>query len=251
MEEPLGLGFRWGLMPCRPALCHCRSALCLYTPRPESLPAKVVVYTRPSEHFCFAISAIETPLPGVRELLLSSSVGCPTFWAAENYGDLSPPCHLGSMRREGRIFQHANENPPVLRPVFLRVSIHAFRTPTCPMPQCFFSIRNGTTLASVSDQAITSSRRCSIAGTPQSRFVRILFSHENKAPLFVLGRPSIDSALMIRMLVVGYHSSDGPSWLDLAEIRVSTTESRFADCLNRLLQQNLPRPAVAAPILRH
>jgi hypothetical protein len=35
------------------------------------------------------------------------------------------------------------------------------------------------------------------------------------------------------------HSSDGPSWIDLAEIRVTTTESRFAACLNRLLQQNL------------
>src|SRR5450631_3122971 len=28
------------------------------------------------------------------------------------------------------------------------------------------------------------------------------------------------------------HSSDGPSWIDLAEIRVSTTESRFAASLN-------------------
>ena len=36
------------------------------------------------------------------------------------------------------------------------------------------------------------------------------------------------------------HSSDGPSWIDLAEIRVNTTESRFAAGLNRLLQQNLP-----------
>src|SRR6478735_11482243 len=36
------------------------------------------------------------------------------------------------------------------------------------------------------------------------------------------------------------HSSDGPSWIDLAENRVTTTESRFAACLNRLLQQNLP-----------
>src|SRR3954469_20999413 len=36
------------------------------------------------------------------------------------------------------------------------------------------------------------------------------------------------------------HSSDGPSWIDLAEIRVNTTESRFAACLNRLLQQNQP-----------
>ena len=34
------------------------------------------------------------------------------------------------------------------------------------------------------------------------------------------------------------HSSDGPSWIDLAEIRVNVTESRFVACLNRLLQQN-------------
>ncbi|WP_247403706.1 MULTISPECIES: hypothetical protein, partial [unclassified Bradyrhizobium] len=33
---------------------------------------------------------------------------------------------------------------------------------------------------------------------------------------------------------------DGPSWIDLAEIRVNTTESRFVTCLNRLLQQNRP-----------
>ncbi|MET4121589.1 hypothetical protein ABIB85_008024, partial [Bradyrhizobium sp. JR1.5] len=30
------------------------------------------------------------------------------------------------------------------------------------------------------------------------------------------------------------------SWIDLAEIRVNTTESRFVTCLNRLLQQNRP-----------
>ena len=28
------------------------------------------------------------------------------------------------------------------------------------------------------------------------------------------------------------HSSDGPSWIDLAEIRVNTTESCFEVCLN-------------------
>jgi len=39
-----------------------------------------------------------------------------------------------------------------------------------------------------------------------------------------------------------YPTSDGPSWIDLAEIRVNTTESRFAAYLNRLLQQNLPLP---------
>src|SRR5512141_1346588 len=36
------------------------------------------------------------------------------------------------------------------------------------------------------------------------------------------------------------HSSDGPSWIDLTENRVNTTESRVAGHLNRLLQQNLP-----------
>src|SRR5436190_18084816 len=36
------------------------------------------------------------------------------------------------------------------------------------------------------------------------------------------------------------HSSDGPSWIDLTENRVTTTESRFAACLNGLLQQNRP-----------
>ncbi len=44
------------------------------------------------------------------------------------------------------------------------------------------------------------------------------------------------------------HSSDGPSSIDLAEIRVSTTESRFADHLNRLLQQkNTGNIAYLAP----
>jgi hypothetical protein len=42
------------------------------------------------------------------------------------------------------------------------------------------------------------------------------------------------------------HSSDGPSWIDLVENRVKATESRFADCLDRLLQQNLPTPEVAS-----
>ncbi|MET4480251.1 hypothetical protein, partial [Bradyrhizobium sp. F1.13.3] len=37
----------------------------------------------------------------------------------------------------------------------------------------------------------------------------------------------------------------GPSWIDLAEIRVNTTESRFVTCLNRLLQQNRPKAAIA------
>src|ERR1700727_2912929 len=40
------------------------------------------------------------------------------------------------------------------------------------------------------------------------------------------------------------HSSDGPSWIDLAAIRVNTTESRFEASLNRLLQQNRHEAAV-------
>jgi hypothetical protein len=35
------------------------------------------------------------------------------------------------------------------------------------------------------------------------------------------------------------HSSDGPSWIDLAAIRINTTESRFVACLNRLLQHGV------------
>ncbi|WP_247445059.1 hypothetical protein, partial [Bradyrhizobium sp. 197] len=44
--------------------------------------------------------------------------------------------------------------------------------------------------------------------------------------------------------------SDGPSWIDLAEIRVNTTESRFVTCLNRLLQQNRSEAAELAPRLQ-
>jgi hypothetical protein len=39
---------------------------------------------------------------------------------------------------------------------------------------------------------------------------------------------------------------DGPSWIDLAENRVNTTESRFAAGLNRLLQQNWPTTEVVS-----
>ncbi|MCP3415885.1 hypothetical protein NLM16_17445, partial [Bradyrhizobium brasilense] len=42
------------------------------------------------------------------------------------------------------------------------------------------------------------------------------------------------------------HSSDGPSWIDLAENRVNTTESSFEASLNRLLQQNRPRAEIRA-----
>jgi hypothetical protein len=50
---------------------------------------------------------------------------------------------------------------------------------------------------------------------------------------------SVAKMKLVEQLTLG-HSSDGPSWIDLAEIRVNVTESRFAACLNRLLQQNLP-----------
>src|SRR5207237_3346635 len=43
------------------------------------------------------------------------------------------------------------------------------------------------------------------------------------------------------------HSSNGPSWVDLAAIRVNKTESRFAASLNRLLQQNLPMNDTKSP----
>src|SRR6202050_5931665 len=48
-----------------------------------------------------------------------------------------------------------------------------------------------------------------------------------------------------RKIVDPGHSSDGPSWIDLAENRVTTTESRSAARLNRLLQQNLPEADIA------
>src|SRR5579859_2287712 len=44
------------------------------------------------------------------------------------------------------------------------------------------------------------------------------------------------------------HSSDGPSWIDLAAIRVDTTESRLEACLNRLLQQNRPVAELSRPL---
>ena len=43
------------------------------------------------------------------------------------------------------------------------------------------------------------------------------------------------------------HSSDGPSWIDFAVIRVNTTKSRFEACLKRLLQQNPPTAEVISP----
>src|SRR5450631_793699 len=49
------------------------------------------------------------------------------------------------------------------------------------------------------------------------------------------------------------HSSDGPSWIDLAEIRINTTESRFAASLNRLLHDrycNIEPPVSPYAIMR-
>jgi hypothetical protein len=39
-------------------------------------------------------------------------------------------------------------------------------------------------------------------------------------------------------------AGDGLSWIDLVAILVSTTESRFLICLNRLLQQNRAKPDI-------
>jgi hypothetical protein len=46
------------------------------------------------------------------------------------------------------------------------------------------------------------------------------------------------------------HSSDGPSWIDLIEIRFDARESRLDRCLNRLLQQNLPNPDIDLQTVR-
>src|SRR4051812_5150082 len=57
----------------------------------------------------------------------------------------------------------------------------------------------------------------------------------SSAPGDLRGQRRLDEAH--RTVDLG-HSSDGPSWIDLAENRFNTTESRFAACLNRPLQQN-------------
>ena len=56
-------------------------------------------------------------------------------------------------------------------------------------------------------------------------------------PHHVIFGNSIAKTKLVEQLTFG-HSSDGPSRIDLAENRVTTTESRFAASLNRLLQQN-------------
>src|SRR5882757_9912598 len=61
--------------------------------------------------------------------------------------------------------------------------------------------------------------------------------HRSSAPGDPRGPRRLDET---RRTVDLGHSSDGPSWIDLAENRFNTTESRFAACLNLLLQQNLP-----------
>src|SRR6476619_1782735 len=64
-----------------------------------------------------------------------------------------------------------------------------------------------------------------------NRFSTSAFCHEPFHPI------TLDET---RRTVDLGHSSDGPSWIDLAAIRVNTTESRFVASLNRLLQQNRP-----------
>jgi hypothetical protein len=50
-------------------------------------------------------------------------------------------------------------------------------------------------------------------------------------PHHVIFGNGIAKTKLVEQLTFG-HSSDGPSWIDLAENRVNTTESRFAVCLN-------------------
>src|SRR5271154_3042457 len=68
--------------------------------------------------------------------------------------------------------------------------------------------------------------------------------HRPSAPDDLREPPRLDETRRIADL--GY-SSDGPSWIDLAAIRINTTESRFEAGLNRLLQQNLPISDIERP----
>jgi hypothetical protein len=59
----------------------------------------------------------------------------------------------------------------------------------------------------------------------------------------------IGNSVLYAELAEPGHSSDSPSRIDLAAIRVNTTESRFVASLNRLLQQNLQTTDLIAPAL--
>jgi hypothetical protein len=70
----------------------------------------------------------------------------------------------------------------------------------------------------------------------------VIKTRESNLLSFLAGNDTYDPDLIeadqTRRTVDLGHSSDGPSWIDLAAIRVNTTESRLLACLNRLPQQN-------------
>ena len=66
-------------------------------------------------------------------------------------------------------------------------------------------------------------------------------SHDRSRTVLNLPHRVIFGNRIAKTKLVGGHPSDGPSWIDLVEIRLNTTESCFAACLSRHVQQNLPR----------
>ncbi|KRR15042.1 hypothetical protein CQ13_37445 [Bradyrhizobium retamae] len=81
--------------------------------------------------------------------------------------------------------------------------------------------------------------RCRFAAKPGQIESSVDLSHQ-----MIFGNRVAKMKLLEQLTLVTL--SDGPSWIDLAKIRVSTTESRFAACLNRLLQQNRPQADCAS-----
>ena len=79
--------------------------------------------------------------------------------------------------------------------------------------------------------------RCKFAAKPGKIESSIDLPHQ------VILRHRVAKLKLVETVDLG-HSSDGPSWIDLAEIRVNATESRFVACLNRLLQQNPPEAVI-------
>src|ERR1700722_7879 len=105
---------------------------------------------------------------------------------------------------------------------------------TCTSRQISRSERIAKTYPTISIRIISSG---SIDGAP-SMNSEVLVHHEarkdrepcrSSAPDDLRGPHSQDKTLRTVNLV---HSSDGPSWIDLAENLVNTTESRFAADLN-------------------
>jgi hypothetical protein len=74
--------------------------------------------------------------------------------------------------------------------------------------------------------------RCKLTAKPGQIESSVDLPHQ-----VILGHRVAKMKLVERLTLV---TPDGPSWIDLVAIRLNTTESRFAACLNRLLQQNLP-----------